>query len=1198
MLIPSLFIALAAQSDLLGLWTLDGTNLQRAGGDGPKLGVVQSERLPTEALGVEVVCASDSTGQWCAVLSAVEDNGSYERGWVLGSHGDHFFFGVVGAGTNQIHYIQGRTRFEEGTWHQVVGTYDGEVQRLYVDGVLDTEARVTRGPISYADTHTLAIGSYIDANERHDFVGSIQSVRLWSRVPKQEEFAERWREVQPGLPVRTVGFPEEALEGWPTFGGDVRRSNATAQRIKGKPRLTWTHTPLSKPSPSWGDPADGSHWQKLESMAARVVHDRAFFPVSRSGRVFYASSSDDGVHALDAASGERLWTFYSEGPVRLAPFVGEDRIWFGSDDGQVYCLETETGALVWRKRLAPEDRRIPSNGKLISPWPVRTGVAVANGVLYATAGLFPEQGCFAFALDAQSGETLWKRTLDKSVSPQGYLLLSPTRLYVPSGRATPFALDRKDGAWHGQFGGPGGTWALLTATELITGPDDGGQLAVASRTGMDHLASFNGKHLVVSEGSSYLQTSAVLIAMDRARRKELSAEREALAGARQVAPAGASEAECRKIERDGTLLDKALEEIDRLMAGCMNWSVSEELSSAIIVVGDQIVLGGDGLVRGRDVKTGKERWRVEVPGAVQGLAFADGRFFVALDGGLLCCLASEPKRRAAASIARPSPSAEFTLPKELHGRRGYGLVIEPTRCDAIASVLESTDLNVAVLVRTWEEAARIREQVHERERLQVLVNDGLPFTDHCMELVIHEEPEGADAIERYSRVLRPGSGVALLGAEKFKRPALEGAGSWSHAFADAGNSASSLDRHASDDLQLQWFGGPGPAGVVDRHLRSAPPLCVDGILVIQGQDQLRAVDAYHGTLLWTRSFEGLSRMGVALDSGYQAADAGELWLAQAGTLRCVDLRTGEDLRQTRAPAGMEFGWLALDKERVLVSIQPQGTSRRDQSYEEVDLQFKDAQPLICSQTLAAYDRGTVRRLWKRDLKCVPNSSLALSGGRVFGVQARGAVGPGRVLPAVLAQARPTLFALDAERGRVVYEEELDLTGMQHALFVSVRDDHLVLMTSHTLEDDVSGFQVQVRSASDGTLRWSTHTPNNGSGSSHGEQVHHPVLLEKVLVAEPRAYDLASGEILSDGEWWMTKRRGCGTISASADTLYFRDHNPRARRIDGQTVHVTSISRPGCWINILPAAGLVLLPEASAGCVCSFPVQTSMAFLPR
>jgi len=386
-----------------------------------------------------------------------------------------------------------------------------------------------------------------------------------------------------------------------------------------------------------------------------------------------------------------------------------------------------------------------------------------------------------------------------------------------------------------------------------------------------------------------------------------------------------------------------------------------------------------------------------------------------------------------------------------------------------------------------------------------------------------------------------------------------------------------MDRHASDDLQLQWFGGPGPTGVVDRHLRSAPPLCVDGILVIQGQDQLRAVDAYHGTLLWTRTFEGLSRMAVALDGGYQAADAGELWLAQANVLRCVDLRTGLDLREARAPAGMEFGWLALDDERVLVSIQPEGTSRRDQSFAEVDLQFKNEQPLICSQMLAAYDRGSVRRLWKREFRCVPNSSLALSGGKVFGVEARKAAGPGRLLPAVVGQAGPTLFALDAERGRPIFDEALDLADMRHALFVSVRDDTLVLTSSHTFSDDVSGFHLQVRNASDGALRWTAHTPNNGTGSSHGEQVHHPVLLENVLVAEPRAYDLASGAILSDGEWWMPKRRGCGTISASADTLYFRDHNPRARKIDGQTVHVTSVSRPGCWINILPAAGLVLLP---------------------
>jgi hypothetical protein len=28
-------------------------------------------------------------------------------------------------------------------------------------------------------------------------------------------------------------------------------------------------------------------------------------------------------------------------------------------------------------------------------------------------------------------------------------------------------------------------------------------------------------------------------------------------------------------------------------------------------------------------------------------------------------------------------------------------------------------------------------------------------------------------------------------------------------------------------------------------------------------------------------------------------------------------------------------------------------------------------------------------------------------------------------------------------------------------------------------------------------------------------------------------------------------------------------------------------RPGCWINSLPVGGLVLVPDASAGCQCSY-----------
>jgi len=48
---------------------------------------------------------------------------------------------------------------------------------------------------------------------------------------------------------------------------------------------------------------------------------------------------------------------------------------------------------------------------------------------------------------------------------------------------------------------------------------------------------------------------------------------------------------------------------------------------------------------------------------------------------------------------------------------------------------------------------------------------------------------------------------------------------------------------------------------------------------------------------------------------------------------------------------------------------------------------------------------------------------------------------------------------------------------------------------------------------------------------------------------------------------------------------------------GQQKPVTTETRPGCWINLIPAGGLLLAPEASSGCTCNFSVQTSLALIP-
>ena len=120
-----------------------------------------------------------------------------------------------------------------------------------------------------------------------------------------------------------------------------------------------------------------------------------------------------------------LWAFTTEGPIRLAPTVTQGRVYAGSDDGCVYCLDAASGTLLWKYRAVPEDRRMPGNGRMISRWPVRSGVAVDRGPLrtngepeeappliaFFSAGLFPEEGVYLCAVDAESGAEVWKEKI-------------------------------------------------------------------------------------------------------------------------------------------------------------------------------------------------------------------------------------------------------------------------------------------------------------------------------------------------------------------------------------------------------------------------------------------------------------------------------------------------------------------------------------------------------------------------------------------------------------------------------------------------------------------------------------------------------------------------------------------------------------------------------------------------------------------
>lgn len=152
--------------------------------------VKSKQRLPKKHMTATAWVAVNTPVEWGGFIGVVQDNGSAESGWVLGYNQHHFTFGLATKGADdgdgQMTYLASKTRYELGRYYHVCGTYDGKVQRIYVNGKLDGESEVQSGDLLYPKSAPLVIGAYRDQNENTLLHGRLHSVRIFNEAAKAD----------------------------------------------------------------------------------------------------------------------------------------------------------------------------------------------------------------------------------------------------------------------------------------------------------------------------------------------------------------------------------------------------------------------------------------------------------------------------------------------------------------------------------------------------------------------------------------------------------------------------------------------------------------------------------------------------------------------------------------------------------------------------------------------------------------------------------------------------------------------------------------------------------------------------------------------------------------------------------------------------------------------------------------------------
>jgi outer membrane protein assembly factor BamB len=1021
------------------------------------------------------------------------------------------------------------------------------------------------------------------------------------------------------------------------YRGDAARSGYTADHLPARLKISWIRKAGTGPQPAWS------------GRDTRMPFDLAFQPVVSDGLVFFGSSSDCTLYALDARDGREKWKYVTGGPVRFAPALWQGRLFVVSDDGCLYCLAADDGQLLWKKRGGPNPETVLGNDRLISRWPARGGPVVQDGVVYFGAGIWPSEGIYLYAVDASTAKTLWVNNSSgalvleqphsgnrarSGVSIQGYLAIAGNSLAVPTGRATPAVFDVESGRFrYFHLMNLGGGWGKRKgAGPFVTFVDE--NLYIVED---DVFDASDGRF--VARGLPVSSTAVTPEMLVFARGNEIKAIRKSSLWVEEIEDPNAPPV--RRLSLDAAAWSIACSE--PVGASVLRATASNEASdwpAATEVINPPLVVAGRTIVAGTlnskivtaDAESKTVVTTAELDGLALGLAVADRALFVGTDEGTIYCFVPEDGDGASppgdpqvhAETSRSAPNRVNRLYRRMareiiraaNTPEGYCVDLACADGSLAHALANASKLHIIAIDDDARQVALARRRLSEAglygTRVTVLQRNpsdtGLPSRFAKLVVSGRSVTEGLQAVpaEETRRLLHPHGGIALLGkAGQLRRTSGRppvGAGQWTHQYADAANTLCSVDRLAAAPLKVQWFTDFG-IRMPSRHGRGPAPLCKNGIMVIEGIDGLFAVDAYSGQQLWHYTMENILKrydqehlVGTSATGSNMCLGDDSVYVRHGTVCLRIGLSTGKLIRRYAMPEeDGAWGFIAC-ADGILYGTSADRTHVVRQLFRNVS----NMEGLLTqSSSLFALDIETGKTRWVYEaVESIRHNAIAICDGRVYLIDRPKQIddlpnkGEDEDGGTPMAE-KPTvsrLVCLDAQTGDILWKQTSDIYGT--ALAASSKYNLLLMSYQYSQRsyqlpsekgDRLTGFRT-----SDGKRLWDTAE----------SYISRPIINDATIYAQPYSFDLLTGRRNTDFELKGRQPGGCGPMTGSTNLLLYRSGTlGYTDLLSGSVTQNYGPMRPGCWINAIVAGGLVLMPDATDRCTCSYLMKVSLALAP-